>query len=102
LSLSPNVGPQYTFTEPSAEILESKLKASQDSLAANQPKVGVSYEDRTNPWAGWFISFMLPLLIIVAIWILLMRRMNGGAGAGGGAIFNIGKSKAQLFDKESQ
>ena len=79
LSLSPNVGPQYTFTEPSAEILESKLKASQDSLAANQPKVGVSYEDRTNPWAGWFISFMLPLLIIVSIWILLMRRMNGGS-----------------------
>src|SRR5690606_3084389 len=102
LSLSPSVGPQYKFTEPSAEILEGKLKASQDSLAADQPKISVSYEDRSNPWAGWFISFMLPLLIIVAIWILLMRRMNGGAGGGGGAIFNIGKSKAQLFDKESQ
>ncbi|MVZ67324.1 ATP-dependent zinc metalloprotease FtsH [Sphingobacterium sp. DK4209] len=102
LSISPSVGPQYQFTEPSAEILEAKLKASQDSLATGQPKLGVSYEDRTNPWAGWFISFMLPLLIIVAIWILLMRRMNGGGGAGGGAIFNIGKSKAQLFDKESQ
>ncbi|MGJ1205621.1 ATP-dependent zinc metalloprotease FtsH [Sphingobacterium lactis] len=94
--------PQFKFTEPSAEILEAKLKASQDSLAATQPRVGVNYEDRTNPWAGWFISFMLPLLIIVVIWIFLMRRMNGGAGAGGGAIFNIGKSKAQLFDKESQ
>lgn len=102
LSISPSVGPQYQFTEPSAEILEAKLKASQDSLATGQPRLGVSYEDRTNPWAGWFISFMLPLLIIVAIWILLMRRMNGGGGAGGGAIFNIGKSKAQLFDKESQ
>ncbi len=102
LSISPSVGPQYQFTEPSAEILEAKLKASQDSLTTGQPRLGVSYEDRTNPWAGWFISFMLPLLIIVAIWILLMRRMNGGGGAGGGAIFNIGKSKAQLFDKESQ
>lgn len=102
LSFSNSTGPQFQFTEPSAEILEQKLKASQDSLAVGQPKIGVTYEDRTNPWAGWFISFMLPLLIIVVIWIFLMRRMNGGAGGGGGAIFNIGKSKAQLFDKESQ
>ncbi|GGE10256.1 MULTISPECIES: ATP-dependent zinc metalloprotease FtsH [Sphingobacterium] len=102
LSFSNSTGPQFRFTEPSAEILEQKLKASQDSLAVSQPRIGVTYEDRTNPWAGWFISFMLPLLIIVVIWIFLMRRMNGGAGAGGGAIFNIGKSKAQLFDKESQ
>src|SRR5690606_9395332 len=102
LSFSNSTGPQFQFTEPSAEILEQKLKASQDSLAVGQPKIGVTYEDRTNPWAGWVISFMLPLLIIVVIWIFLMRRMNGGAGAGGGAIFNIGKSKAQLFDKESQ
>src|SRR5690606_18655184 len=65
-------------------------------------KIGVTCEDRTNPWDGGFISFMLPLLIIVVNWIFLMRRNNGGAGAGGGAIFNIGKSKAQLFDKESQ
>jgi len=102
LNLSSNQGPQYVFSEASSEVLEQKLKTSQDSLAANQPKIGVSYEDRSNPYAGWFLSFMLPLLIIVAIWIFLMRRMNGGAGGGGGAIFNIGKSKAQLFDKESQ
>ncbi|MBE8714003.1 ATP-dependent zinc metalloprotease FtsH [Sphingobacterium hungaricum] len=102
LSLSPNSGPQYRFTEPSAEILEKKLTASQDSLGQSQARVAVSYEDRSNPWTGWFISFMLPLLIIVVIWIFLMRRMSGGAGGGSGALFNIGKSKATLFDKESQ
>lgn len=102
LSLSPNSGPQYRFTEPSAEILEKKLTASQDSLGQTQARVAVSYEDRSNPWTGWFISFMLPLLIIVVIWIFLMRRMSGGAGGGSGALFNIGKSKATLFDKESQ
>ncbi|MGO1243748.1 MAG: ATP-dependent zinc metalloprotease FtsH [Sphingobacterium sp.] len=102
LMMSPAVGPQYVFTEPSPEILERKLNASQDSLGTDVAKVAVKYEDRTNPWTGWFVSFMLPLLIIVGIWMLLMRRMGGGAGGGGGAIFNIGKSKAQLFDKESQ
>lgn len=103
LMLSPYVGPQYTFKEASAEILEKKLDASQESLAEGATHIDVTYEDRSNPWTGWFVSFMLPLVIIVAIWMLLMRRMSGGAGgAGGGALFNIGKSKAQLFDKESQ
>src|SRR5690606_36076437 len=48
LSLSQSVGPQYKYTEPSDEILVWKLKALQDSLAADQPKISVSYEDRTN------------------------------------------------------
>src|SRR5699024_7074900 len=44
--------------------------------------------------------FLLPIIIIIAIWILLMRKMGGGAKSGGpGGIFNIGKSKAQLFEK---
>src|SRR5690606_26824145 len=102
LLLSPAIGPQYVFTEPSDVILNEKLKVSQESLPDDRVRIEPHYQHRSNPWAGWFISFMLPLLIIVGIWILLIRRMGGGAGGGGGAIFNIGKSKAQLFDKESQ
>lgn len=102
LMVTPSTGPQFVFTEPSADILEKKLQASQEALGEDHTHVSVNYEDRSNPWTGWFVSFMLPLLIIVGIWMLLMRRMGGGAGGGGGAIFNIGKSKAQLFDKESQ
>ncbi|MBR5551878.1 MAG: ATP-dependent zinc metalloprotease FtsH [Muribaculaceae bacterium] len=40
-----------------------------------------------------------PLVLLIAFWIFMMRRMSGG-GAGGGGIFNVGKSKAQIFDKE--
>jgi cell division protease FtsH len=48
-----------------------------------------------------FLSF-LPILLIVGVWIFLMRRMSGGGGAGGGSqIFNIGKSKAKLFDEKT-
>ena len=52
-------------------------------------------------FSGPIFSFLLPVLLFVAIWILLMRKMSGGAGSGGGpgGIFNIGKSKATLFDK---
>lgn len=50
---------------------------------------------------GDIFQFLLPVLLFVGLWILLMRKMSGGAGGGGGpgGIFNIGKSKATLFDK---
>ncbi|MBL0233597.1 MAG: ATP-dependent zinc metalloprotease FtsH [Chitinophagaceae bacterium] len=52
-------------------------------------------------WLGGIVQFLLPVLLFVGLWILLMRKMGGGAGSGGGpgGIFNIGKSKATLFDK---
>ena len=45
------------------------------------------------------LNFLAPIIILVLIWMFVMRRMGGGGGGGGGQIFNIGKSKAQLYDK---
>ena len=61
----------------------------------------VFYEKRGNLLHELLNSFLLPILIIVAMWFLLLRKMGGGAGGAGGSggIFNIGKSKAQLFEK---
>ena len=47
------------------------------------------------------IEILFPILIIIGIWIYLMRRMSGGGAGGGGQIFSIGKSKAKLFDKNT-
>ncbi|HEY0432806.1 MAG TPA: ATP-dependent metallopeptidase FtsH/Yme1/Tma family protein, partial [Chitinophagaceae bacterium] len=57
--------------------------------------------DQERDWFGGALQFLLPLLLFVALWILLMRKMGGSAGGGGGpgGIFNIGKSRATLFDK---
>tara|TARA_B000000532_G_scaffold244071_1_gene242259 strand:+ start:7843 stop:9762 length:1920 start_codon:yes stop_codon:yes gene_type:complete len=49
---------------------------------------------------GEILGWILPLVFFVGIWILIMRRMGGGAAGGGGQIFNIGKSKAKLINKE--
>jgi len=59
-----------------------------------EPKTEVDY-------FGSIISFLLPIIILVAIWMFVMRRMGGGAGGGGagGQIFNIGKSKAKMYEK---
>ncbi len=63
-----------------------------------QPAMEVKTESN---WFNPFLQTILPILIFIAIWILLMRKMSGGAAGGGGpgGIFNIGKSKATLFDK---
>ncbi len=59
------------------------------------------YVESERDWFGGVLQFLLPVLLFVGLWILLMRKMGGGAGGGGGpgGIFNIGKSKATLFDK---
>jgi cell division protease FtsH len=60
------------------------------------------YESRKEKdWFSGILNFLLPVLLFIAIWVMLMRKMSGGAGSGGGpgGIFNIGKSKATLFDK---
>lgn len=101
-AFSSTPGPQYLFSEGSAEILNQKLIESQKDLPVETPKISAKWEERSNAIGGFLMTFILPLVILVAVWMFLMRRMGGGGGAGGGQIFNIGKSKAQLFDKESQ
>jgi len=72
-----------------------KIK-SQDNLQTT-----VVYETDNNVMSEILIS-LLPFVIIIGIWIFIMKRMSGGAGGGaGGQIFNIGKSKAKLFDQDT-
>jgi cell division protease FtsH len=95
-------GPQFSFTQATYESFETKIKEAEKALPVNQ-HVPIITESRESPWAGWLMSFILPVLLLVGFWVFIMKRMGGGAGGGaGGQIFNIGKSKATLFDKESQ
>lgn len=59
----------------------------------------ISYEKHTNYFSMIFWN-IAPFLLLIAIWMFIMRRMSGGGGPGGaGNVFNVGKSKAQLFEK---
>ena len=64
-------------------------------------RVRVNAERRTD-YLGNALQWLLPLAVIAFIWIILMRRLGGGGGGPGGQIFNIGKSKATLFDQNSK
>ena len=91
-------GPQFEFRVGDVKDYEKLLR---DYFTKNPGLVEVPINSKPEgEWFGPLLNILLPLLIIVLIWVMLMRKMGGQAGAGGpGGIFNIGKSKATLFDK---
>ena len=54
---------------------------------------------RENEFFSLILTNLLPILFIVGIWIFFMRRMGGGGGGVGGSVFNVGKSKAKMYEK---
>jgi len=100
-SFGPNDGPVVYFNAGSFDKLSTDLKESQKNLPVDQ-QIQPDIQTRQSSFNSWFLTIILPVLLFIGFWIFIMRRMGGGAGGGGGQIFNIGKSKATLFDKESQ
>jgi ATP-dependent metalloprotease FtsH len=94
------IGPHFFFTIGSIDTFERQLEEAQIDVP-NSDRISPVYEDRPN-YFGEVITWLLPIIILVGVWLFIFRRMSQGAGGGGpGNIFNVGKSKAQLFDKES-
>ncbi|HBC78368.1 MAG TPA: cell division protein FtsH [Bacteroidales bacterium] len=88
-----NIGDVATFEE---FLLQEQKK---EGYADNEI---VYPETETRPnYIGQILGWTLPFIILFFFWIFMMRRMSGGAGGGAGGIFSVGKSKAQIFDKES-
>ncbi len=90
-----NPGPHYKFNVGDVQVFDENMKVAQIDVA-EEDKVIIDYETKENVW-GDVLSWVFPIVIMIALWIFIMRRMSGGGGPGG-QIFSIGKSKAQLFD----
>ncbi len=89
-----NKGPHYLFEIADAQNFENKLIKAK---TANKLK---DYDFKIkSDWSEYIVGF-LPMLLLIGVWLFFMRRMSGGAGSGGGQIFNIGKSRAKLFDEK--
>lgn len=92
--------PNFTMEIGSLTNFETKFDKINDSLTQEQ-RVEVTYERKTNV-IGTILSWLLMPLIFIGLYFFLMRRVSGGAGGPGAQIFNIGKSKAQLFEKDAK
>lgn len=97
LAPGPN-DPDYQFEFGDLQLFQKDF---QEIKANNNLSTALNFETENNVWGDIFMG-ILPFVIIIAIWIFIMRRMSSGAGAGaGGQLFNIGKSKAKLFDEKT-
>ncbi|HNW97413.1 MAG TPA: ATP-dependent zinc metalloprotease FtsH [Bacteroidales bacterium] len=109
-----NAGPHFYFQVSNEsffnELTKEESKILSDTL--NVPKAKIQFikkqfddlkvlRDKESDWGGQLLGWLVPIAILVIFWMWIMKRMGGGAGGGGGQIFNIGKSKAQLFDKDT-
>jgi cell division protease FtsH len=94
-------GPHYTFPIGSIEQFAEQLDKAQERIS-EYDRIEPEYTTHEN-YFGDFIGWILPFALIIGIWFYVFRRMSRGAGGGGGGgnIFNVGKSKAKVFDKES-
>jgi cell division protease FtsH len=91
-------GPHFQFSYSKVDDYQQNL----DKYFSEHPQVEpVPVDPVSDPeFFGPLLQFLFPLLMFGLLFVLMMRKMGGGgAGSGGGGIFNIGKSKAQLFDK---
>lgn len=94
----PETGVQLLFTIGSVDSFREDLKAAEQQSGQVVPVV---YENKANDWTNVLIN-LLPWVLIIGVWIFVMRSMSRGAGGGaGGGIMNVGKAKAQVFDKDN-
>jgi cell division protease FtsH len=95
-------GPHMYFKITSGDAFEKEMSDFyvRERLKNPEFKEVQKFSDSEKDWFGGILQFILPVLFFIGLWVLLMRKMGGGAGGGGaGGIFSIGKSKATLFDK---
>ena len=91
--------PHYLIEPASTESFIDDVKAYNDS----GPNTRINLDSRTQvEWMKTMLAWILPIVVIVIIWLFIMKRVSGGGGMGGGGqIFNIGKSRASLYDRDT-
>lgn len=87
-----NIGPPESFADQINQL---------NSRVEPQLRVFPDYVDKEN-WMGPLMGWLIPIFLFLGLWIFMMRRVSGGAGGPGAQIFNIGKSKATLFEKDAK
>lgn len=92
----------YRMVIGSTDQFSNDLKEIQEAEGIPRDQwIRPTFETRQD-YIGNILSWLLPIVVIVAIWIFIMRRVGGGGAGPGSQIFNIGKSKATLFDQNSK
>ena len=91
-------GPQFYFSPGPLETFSKEFSELQEKTPA-AADIKIDYDQEYDGWGNLF-SIFFPIALLVFIWIFFFRRMSKGGGGPGG-VFNVGKSQAKLFDKDT-
>ena len=94
----PEQGAQVRFTIGSVDAFREDLKVAEEQGGVRVPIV---YATEKNDWMQ-IVGGILPWVLIIGVWFFIMRSMRGGGAGGGAGIMNVGKARAQVFDKDNQ
>jgi len=93
--------PNYIYIIGDLSRFETLLVETQKAAGYGENElIYPEYVNRKN-YIGEILGWIIPFLFLLVIWIFIMRRMASGAGGGAGGIFSVGKSRAQIFDKDT-
>ena len=99
LKRMPKEGEQLIFNIGSVELLDNDVKEAVAESGIEENPVSIEYKNESNPWGNIIVN-LLPWVILIGIWFFIIRTMSRGGGGAGGNIMNVGKARAQVFDKD--
>ena len=98
----PEHGEQLYFTIGSVDIIDRDVKqAVEDSALGENNPVSIKYQNENHSWSDIALN-LLPWLFLIGVWFFFIRSMSRGGAGGAGNIMNVGKARAQVFDKDDQ
>ncbi len=98
LARLPKEGAQLFFTIGSVDTFREDLKEVEERSARQVPIV---YANERNEWMN-IVGSLLPWLVFIGLWFFIMRSMSRGGAGGGAGSMNVGKARAQVFDKDEK
>ena len=97
----PDHGKQLSFTIGSVDILDRDVREAVEASQMENNPVSIEYQNETSSWTDMLLN-VLPWIFFIGIWIFFIRGMMRSGGGAGGGIMNVGKARAQEFDKEDK
>jgi len=92
--------PSFTYNIGDSNFETFLIEAQKNTGYPEKDYIYPDYQTRKN-WVGDILSWLFLPVLLIAFWLFMMKRMSGGAAGGAGGIFSVGKSRAQIFDKDT-
>jgi AFG3 family protein len=92
--------PSFTYNIGDSNFETFLIEAQKNAGYPEKDYIYPDYQTRKN-WVGDILSWLFLPVLLIAFWLFMMKRMSGGGAGGAGGIFSVGKSRAQIFDKDT-